>query len=75
MKRTRFSTANGLIRKIFTSISGEGTPRSNSTKATRRSAPTTMQAIVFGSLQPHVPDCWKPKMLIATPLAISTRPR
>ena len=32
MKRTRFSTKNGLIRKIFTSISGEGTPRSNSTK-------------------------------------------
>jgi hypothetical protein len=74
-KRTRFCTKNGLIRKMLTLISGDSTPRSNTKKPTRIAAPTTTQAMVFGSVQPHVPDCWNPKMLSATPLAIRTRPR
>ena len=75
ISNTRFSTANGLIRKISTLMSGDAVWSSTSTNRPMIASPAMMQTHVPGLLQLHRTDCWRPKMLSPIPTAIRTAPR
>ena len=75
INKTRFSMANGRMRKILTLISGDSVRASTATKTPMMISPAKMQIHVHGLLHPHGTACCRPKTLRPMPAAMSTAPR